>query len=327
MPNATEPVIYVLDFNVGNETEDPVNPYCEGRIAIRTPSSGKLKTLIPHEKRPDGIEVYRHGENASRIFWTQMGIPRSNDGIVQSSNLDGTDVKDVFAEGDIHTPKQLCFDEVNQKLYVCDREGLRVHRSSLDGTEKEVLVKTGDWTNDDHMSDSQLWCVGVCVDTSRGYFYWTQKGPCKGGKGKILRASTQMPIGDTASTRMDIEVVFNDLPEPIDLQIDPEQLLLYWTDRGDFPKGNTLNRAHVAGSFSEIRGRGYQILGRHLHEAIGLQVDKKNKHIYVSDMGSDVYQSDMDGENTVKLFGGGGVFTGIALAHLNAEEKSKLYGL
>jgi hypothetical protein len=35
------------------------------------------------------------------------------------------------------------------------------------------------------------------------------------------------------------------LPEPIGLKLDLENLVLYWTDRGDPPRGNTVNRAPI----------------------------------------------------------------------------------
>lgn len=328
MSEPAEPTIYVLDFHVGNETDDAQDPWKSGRIAVGTASGGTLKTLVSHEVRPDGIEILHHeGQPSGRIFWTQMGTPDKNDGVVQSSALDGSEVKDVFPRGSIHTPKQLAIDERNGKLYVCDREGLRVHRSNLDGSEKEVLIRTGDWTNEEHMSDAARWCVGICVDVESGFFYWTQKGPSKGGKGKILRANIKMPKGATASTRNDVEVLFESLPEPIDLQISVSTQQLYWTDRGDFPKGNTLNRTTVAGSLGRIQETGYVILARNLHEAIGLQVDEKGQHIYVSDLGGDVYRYDMDGKNVVKLFEDQGQFTGIALAYLGQDERARLYGL
>ena len=38
-------------------------------------------------------------------------------------------------------------------------------------------------------------------------------------------------------------MLFDGLPEPIDLELDLENRVLYWTDRGDPPRGNTVNRA------------------------------------------------------------------------------------
>ena len=38
-------------------------------------------------------------------------------------------------------------------------------------------------------------------------------------------------------------MLFDNLPEPIDLDLDLHKRMLYWTDRGDPPRGNTVNRA------------------------------------------------------------------------------------
>ena len=44
-----------------------------------------------------------------------------------------------------------------------------------------------------------------------------------------------MPKGATAATRNDVELVVRNLPEPIDLDFDDEEGVLYWTDRGELP--------------------------------------------------------------------------------------------
>ncbi|KAH9832796.1 YWTD domain-containing protein [Teratosphaeria destructans] len=273
---------------------------------------------------PDGIDVLLM-EGDGHIIWTQMGHPEQNDGMVQSATLDGKNVKDIFSNGEIHTPKQVIVDKSNHKLYVCDREGLRVHRSNLDGSQKEVLVQTGDWKNPQHVADKTRHCVGIAVDAKHGKFYWTQKGPSKGGQGRISRANIELPADQTAQSRHDLELLFENLPEPIDLEIDSDSQTLLWTDRGEYPKGNTLNKADVS-SASGAR-RDYEILARHLHEAIGLKVDEVNKHIYVTDLGGTVYRYDLDGRNCQKLFEDQGQYTGIALAHLPAEKARALYGL
>lgn len=66
-------------------------------------------------------------------------------------------------------------------------------------------------------------------------FYWTQAGPSKGGKGRIHRANIEMPEGQTAQNRTNVESLFDMLPEPIDLAIDTDHQRLYWTDKGEFP--------------------------------------------------------------------------------------------
>ena len=52
------------------------------------------------------------------------------------------------------------------------------------------------------------------VDPARGYLHWTQKGPANGGKGRIFRAGLEIPAGQTAANRTDIEVLWNSLPSP-----------------------------------------------------------------------------------------------------------------
>ena len=104
-------------------------------------------------------------------------------------------------------------------------------RVNLDGSQIETLVETG--RGDDDRRDQTRWCVGITLDPKRGKMYWTQKGPDKGNKGRIFRANIEIPKGENAANRGDIEVLFDGLPEPIDLELDLKNRILYWTDRGD----------------------------------------------------------------------------------------------
>ena len=156
----------------------------------------------------------------------------------------------IIGEGKTFTPKQLHLEKKSGKLYWCDREGMRVMRANLDGSNIETLVDTskGDARPG---TDLTKWCVGITVDPDRGQIYWTQKGPDNAGKGRIFRAKIDIPKGETAANRTDIEVLFDGLPEPIDLELDLKNRLLYWTDRGDPPRGNTVNRASMDADFSK----------------------------------------------------------------------------
>lgn len=76
-----------------------------------------------------------------------------------------------------------------------------------------------------------------------------------------------MPQGQTASNRSDIQLILSGLPEPIDLEIDSENQILYWTDRGEYPLGNTLNCADIGSLSMQKHGEVKPvILSRHLHE-------------------------------------------------------------
>ncbi|KAK6613743.1 3-hydroxyacyl-CoA dehydrogenase [Botrytis cinerea] len=283
------------------------------------PDGRELRTLVSGQHLPDGLDI---SLKTGRIYWTCMGIPASNDGTVQSCKLDGSDIKTVIPSGAVHTPKQLIIDHVASKLYFCDREGLRVMRCNFDGSEHETIIQTGDWENPEDAKDQLKWCVGISINNKEGKFYWTQKGSSKGGKGRIFRANIQMPAGQTASTRKDIELLFQELPEPIDLEIDQDTQTLYWTDRGDPPRGNSLNSAKLGDNSlktlkedSEEKNE-YQVLTRQLHEAIGLKLDTVNKHVYLTDLGGAVYRVGMDGKDKKRVYDEECSFTGVGLTHV-----------
>ena len=187
----------------------------------------------------------------------------------------------IVLKGGTFTPKQLHLDKKNGKLYWADREGMRVMRCNFDGSKIETLMETGHGDTD--RRDATKWCVGIAVDTERGQIYWTQKGPDKAGKGRIFRAGIEIPEGQTASNRTDIEVLFDSLPEPIDLDLDLDNRMLYWTDRGDPPRGNTVNRAPMDGDQKKNR-QAPEILLNHLMEGIGIALDLKGERMFLTDL-------------------------------------------
>ncbi|TQS33222.1 hypothetical protein Golomagni_06440, partial [Golovinomyces magnicellulatus] len=238
--NIHAPLLYFLD--IGLAAENPLDAFHAGRVLVGAADGRPLKPLVVDQLTPDGIDI---SLSVGKLFWTSMGVPNQNDGSVWSANLDGSDAKAIVPKGAVHTPKQLVIDHVNSKLYFSDREGLRVMRSNFDGSDLETIVVTGNWENEDDAADQTKWCVGVNVSATSGKFFWTQKGPSKGNKGRIFRANIDLKAGETAETRSDIEALFQNLPEPIDLDIDAETNTLYWTDRGELPLGNSINRAKL----------------------------------------------------------------------------------
>ena len=210
-----------------------------GRLLSANPDGSDKKVIATGGRVPDGIAV---DTEAGHIYWTNMGVPTQNDGSIERVDLDGQNRTTIIPKGGTFTPKQLTLDRKNRKLYWCDREGMRVMRSNLDGSKIETLVDTSQ--GDPRPGpDLKKWCVGIAVDTDRGQFYWTQKGPDNAGVGRIFRANTEIPKGETAANRSDIEVLFEGLPEPIDLELDLKNRLIYWTDRGNPPTGNSVSRA------------------------------------------------------------------------------------
>lgn len=281
-------------------------------LSIDTPSilacddSGRALRVVLADLggTPDGIQVdARNG----LIYWTNMGEDyQCDDGTVEVARLDGSERRLLVGCGAITTPKQLYLDQKRDYLYWCDREGAAVWRADCNG---EVLSKLVDRTGEPGGRENPCnQCVGITVDHRRHQFLWTQKGPPKGGEGRIFRAAQQMPPGQHAANRSDIELLAENLPEPIDLELDEEGDWLYWTDRGAPPDGNSLNRARLTDA-----GLGEpEVICSGFAEAIGLALDLPYQRAFVSDLDGQLFAVDLLSGNK-KLIAKLGRLTGLVL--------------
>ena len=279
-----------------------------GRIHSMNSDGSDRKTIVTDCRLPDGIAV---DVQAGHIYWTNMGVPNLNDGSIERADLDGQNRKIIVPKGATHTPKQIHLDKENGKLYWCDREGMRVMRVDLDGSKIETLVDTSQ--GDPRPGpNATKWCVGVTIDPKRQQIYWTQKGPDNAGLGRIFLANIEIPTGESAANRSDIELLYEDLPEPIDLELDLENRMLYWTDRGDPPRGNTVNRAPIDAKPAPNP----QIVVTHLMEGIGIALDVPGDRMFVTDFGGSIYSANLDGSNERNFLFAQGNLTGIAYAEI-----------
>jgi hypothetical protein len=285
-----------------------------GRIRSMRPDGSNRHVIVVDCHLPDGIVV---DVEAGHIYWTNMGVPNLNDGNIERADLDGSNRKVIIPLGITHTPKQLHLEKGSGKLYWCDREGMRVMRANLDGTNVEMLVKTGEGENDSR--DATKWCVGITIDPKRGQIYWTQKGPDNASLGRILRAGIELPKGEDAAGRTDIEVWLDNLPEPIDLELDLESRVLYWTDRGNPPLGNTVNRASVDAPAGN--GRAPERIVSDLMEGIGIALDVPGDRMFVTDLGGSVYSAKLDGSEKRAFLFAQGNLTGVAYAEVTPKEQ------
>jgi DNA-binding beta-propeller fold protein YncE len=269
------------------------------------------KVIVSECRYPDGIAV---DVAAGHIYWTNMGDPKANDGSIERADLDGRNRETIVPRGGTFTPKQLQLEKKSGKLYWCDREGMRLLRANLDGSIIETLVDTSQ--GDPRPGpDATKWCVGVAIDVDGGKVYWTQKGPDNAGEGRIFRAGIEIPTGQTASNRADIEVLYDGLPEPIDLDLDLNNRVMYWTDRGDPPRGNTVNRAPMD---SDAKGRpAPEIVFTHLMEGIGIALDLKGDRMFITDFGGNVFSAKLDGSDKKVLLVAQGNLTGIAYSEIS----------
>jgi len=282
-----------------------------GRVLTANAQNPVAQVLVASAGQgPDGVAVDVAG---GHIYWTGMGVPSANDGFIMRSDLDGTNVKTLVPAGGTYTPKQIKLDLAGGKMYWSDREGMRVMRANLDGSNVEALVTTGQ-TDADRMDNSR-WCVGIALDLARGYVYWSQKGPANGHVGTLRRAHIAMPAGQTSLTRTDIEILYDLLPEPIDIDLDLAAGYIYWTDRAD----NTVSRApiEVPAGFTAATRTDRKILVQNVPVAIGVALDlARGKVYYTSGMNGALGRANLDGTDDESLIPMAGNLTGIALGQL-----------
>ena len=280
-----------------------------GRVLSMDPDGSNRRIIATDCPHPDGDR--RRRRSGSRLLDQYGRVPSRNDGSIERADLDGKNRRFIVAPGGTFTPKQLHLDKANGKLYWSDREGMRVMRANLDGSQIETLVQTGE--GEATAATRRRWCVGIAVDPERRQIYWTQKGGDNAGVGRILRAGIDIPTGETAVNRSDIEVFFNGLPEPIDLEIDLEHRVLYWTDRGNPPRGNTVNRAPIDAKPGQNEP---QIVVSDLMEGIGIALDVPGNRMFVTDLAGSLYVAKLDGTDKRTLLAAQGNLTGIAYVEI-----------
>jgi DNA-binding beta-propeller fold protein YncE len=158
------------------------------------------------------------------------------------------------------------------------------------------------------------WCVGVAIDVDGDKVYWTQKVRTTPARA-AFRAGIDIPTGQTASDRADIELLYDGLPEPIDLELDLKNRVMYWTDRGDPPRGNTVNRAPMDPDVKERPAP--EIIFTHLMEGIGIALDRKGDRVFITDFGGNVFSAKLDGSDPKVLLVAQGNLTGIAYCEIS----------
>jgi hypothetical protein len=91
--------------------------------------------------------------------------------------------------------------------------------------------------------------------------------------------------------------------------------MLYWTDRGDPPRGNTVNRAPMDEDPKKKR-QPSEVLLNHLMEGIGIALDLKGERMFLTDLAGSVYSAKINGSDKKELLYDQGNLTGIAYVEL-----------
>ena len=87
---------------------------------------------------------------------------------------------------------------------------------------------------------------------------------------------------------------------------------MYWTDRGDPPRGNTVNRAPMDAKLQKRPAP--DILLTHLMEGIGIAIDFAGDRMFLTDLAGSVYSAKLDGSEKKPVLFAQGNLTGIAYA-------------
>src|ERR1700719_2591667 len=127
-----------------------------GRIHSANADGSDRKVIVSGARVPDGVVV---DVEAGHIYWTNMGVPSKNDGSIERVDLNGQNRVTIIGAGKTFTPKQLHLDKKSGKLYWCDREGKRVMRANLDGSEIETLVDSSKGDTRPGTDETKV-CVG-----------------------------------------------------------------------------------------------------------------------------------------------------------------------
>lgn len=303
------------------ETQQPHLLYLDifKGYAVRRPVDGRYTSMMATGLRmPDGVIAGPDGS----VFIGCMGATEGgNDGYIvrayppaDPQAAEDWTVQEIVPQGVSRTPKQICLDEGAEKLYWSDREGGRVWRCNYDGSGIECIYASVPDDTVRPIADQSKHCVGNAVDPKNGWFYWTLKGPARGGQGKILRAPIKGQPGVHPKDRTDIEVLYENLPEPIDLHIGDEGKTIYWTDRGVGAVFKAPLPAELTPSTKPTITVPPKMLSDHFHQTIGLAVDEAAGHIYVTDLGGAVYRINLDGSGKTRIRDtDDNMYTGIAL--------------
>src|SRR5690242_16642544 len=76
----------------------------DNRIASLNSDGSGRKVIVTGCRYPDGIAV---DVAAGHIYWTNMGVPKVNDGAIERADLDGRNRTTIVPQGGTFTPKQI----------------------------------------------------------------------------------------------------------------------------------------------------------------------------------------------------------------------------
>ena len=292
------PDIYFVDIG---RLEDSKVDY--GRI-LRGSTDGTIRTVVSDLRLPYGLAIHYASK---RIFWSDLA-----DGTITSCTFAGRSIRTIVPRDDRAAPKQLAVDQTKSQMYWTQSEGTQILRCNTDGTCIEALIETNS-SSTMNRSNQPTWPNGITLDSSRRHFYWSQRSHSNPSKYRIQRASMDLSSGSTPFQREDIETVFDDLPEILDIDFVPVFDELYWSAKGE---GTEIHRGYV-GTCVNADMETQDIVVGDLKGMGWIKVDPKAGHVYTTCLRGLLTRFDMTtGEGESRLYRDeDGTFAGIALVY------------
>ena len=227
-----------------------------------------------------------------------MGVPNLNDGSIERADLDGKNRKIIVPQGVTHTPKQIHLDkETRQALLVRPRRDARDARQSRRFAARDPRRDGPGRRRSGADSDEDGASASPSI-LSAQQIYWTQKGPDNAGHGPHLPRQYRNPDRrERSPNRSDIEVLYDGLPEPIDLELDHRKSgpLL------DRPRRSAARQHRQSRSDRRRSPSESEIVVTHLMEGIGIALDVPGDRMFVTDFAGSIYSANLDGSGRTEL--------------------------
>lgn len=270
----------------------------------------EYKVLVPDLDAPDGLTLDLVN---NVVYWTNMS--RGPNGSLQRARLDGSPVvegeKYLVAPGRFETGKEIEFDPVDDKLYWADRDGKHILRSNHDGSELESVLHT--FVNNGAVIPLEN-PVGVALDVAKRHVYITDRF-----MGRIMRFNMTLPAGEDHETRSDVDIVMEPRSQeerPIDIDLDLENRMMYWTDRGV----HQVLRAGLDGSGREVLVDQSTVA---IEDPIGMSLDLAQGKMYWSDMTTHkIHRANLDGSAVEEIIGGEKILNGMPYGPLGIQYRA-----
>jgi DNA-binding beta-propeller fold protein YncE len=230
---------------------------------------GPLGDIYVLDQDPPRVQRFGYSVEDA-MYWVDFG--HGMNGSVKYGDLSGSPWYTVTATLDFDN-WDVAVDPARRKVYWTSPESQAIRRADLDGSNKEIVIDTG---------DSSRRPFGLALDVVNSKIYWTEQGVPA-----VYRAHLD---GHSQEA-----LVMSGLIRPNYIALDRTQGEMYWTD----PARGTIQRASLDGTsvVDVITG---------LYNPHGIAIDPGAGKVYWMEVGNhSIERADLDGSNRETLINSG----------------------